>query len=231
MKKSYKKINTLGQILMLVLVFLCGINVTYAYFTAQAKAEGELTFYNLNINFYYKKTGASDSTQTNKTEFEIIPNSNEGVLRGKEFKFKVDEGGTLVDLDQISLGSSTDSCPAFIRVKVIARKVNPLGENDWSYDTTDQTDYGNYIDLTYSTANITKVTKQNTNYYFFKNKITTNEILSLATGATISTSAPVELTKCNLKITIVFEAVQANYDAAVATFGEDGVLTNWKSQN
>lgn len=230
MKKSYKKINTLGQILMLVLVFLCGINVTYAYFTAQAKAEGNLTFYNLDINFYYKKNGVTDLTQTNKTEFEIIPNSNEEVLRGKEFKFAVNEGGTLVDLDQISLASSTDSCPAFVRVRAVARKMTKLGD-DWTYDTEDQTDYGNYIDLTYSTANITKETKQNTNYYFFKNKMIPDDILSLATGATISTSAPVELTNCNLKITIVFEAVQANYAAAVATFGADGVLTNWKSQN
>ena len=226
MKKSYKKINTFGQILMLVLVFLCGINVTYAYFTARATVEGNLTFYDLNINFYYKKTGLSALTQTNSTEFEIIP-QNESVLRGKEFKFMVNEGGTLTQLDQVSLGSSTDSCPAYIRVRVVARKMIKFGD-DWTYDTSDQVDYGEYINLTYNEDAIEKKKVQENYYYYFKEELETGGARTVATGATVSTSAPVELTNCNLKLTIIFEAVQANYDAAVATFGADGVIINWK---
>ena len=232
MKKSYKKINTFGQILMLVLVFLCGLNVTYAYFTARATVEGNLTFYDMNINFYYKKAGSTVSTQTNSTEFEIIPNPNESVLRGNEFKFMVSEGNTLTQLDQVSLGSSSDSCPAYVRVKVVARKMNKLGD-DWSYDTTDTTDYGNFIELTYNDEEIEKKKVQESThevyYYFCKNVLETGGTQALATGATISTSAPVDITNCNLKITIVFEAVQANYYAAVEAFGAGGVISAWNT--
>lgn len=226
MKKTYKKINTLGQILMLVLVFLCGINVTYAYFTARATVEGNLTFYDLNIKFYYKKPNISRPVEISDTEFEII--SNQNILRGKEFKFMVNENGTLVEIEDIRLGSSSESCPALVRAKVIARKVNKFG-NDWVYDE-DSTDYGNFIELTYPTSaegRVIKETKQNTNYYFYESAIDTGEKAMLASGATVSTSAPVDITNCNLKITIVFEAVQANYQAAVATFGADGVISAW----
>ena len=50
---------------------------------------------------------------------------------------------------------------------------------------------------------------------------------TLATGATISASAPPEITDGYLKITLSFEAVQANKEAVKSTFGlTDSDITN-----
>lgn len=206
MKRTYKSLNILGYVLIVVLVFLCGFNVTYAYFTARATVQGNLQFYDLNVQFayYYEQPIA-----TGTTEYEIIP-ATTNVLRGVPFTFKTAENQAI---ESVGLQAMSDSCPYYARVKVKAVKMKLNGA---TYTQDGDTDFGEYIILNVDETYIASMA----NYYYFKgDALTAGSYATLATGATISTSAPVDLTNGYLKITLSFEAVQANKEAAKSVFG------------
>lgn len=209
MKRTYKSLNILGYVLIVVLVFLCGFNVTYAYFTARATVQGNLQFYDLNVQFayYYEQPIA-----TGTTEYEIIP-ATTNVLRGVPFTFKTAENQAI---ESVGLQAMSDSCNYYARVKVKAVKMVFNGST-YEQDSSDTTDYGNYINLTINSDNILQGPS---GWYYFKGAaMEATSYYTLATGATISTSAPVDLTNGYLKITLSFEAVQANKEAVKSVFG------------
>ncbi len=211
MKKTNKKLNMLGNILMIVVVFLCGFNVTYAYFTAKATVEGSLTFYDLNVTFAYSASGSNESQSTGSTEFEVIPNTT-SILRGHEFSFKLADGTAITN---VGLMPSTTSCDSYARLTVSAIKMVKSGDS-YTADSSDTTDYGQYILLT-TTASV----KKSGEFYYLGSVMTAGGYYAMATGATISTDAPADVTSSYIKITIKFEAVQAEKTAVVATFGEE----------
>ena len=210
MKKINKKLNMLGNILIIVVVFLCGFNVTYAYFTAKATVEGSLTFYDLNVTFAYTASGSNQSESTGTTEFEVIPNTN-SILRGYDFSFKLANGTAITN---VGLMPSNTSCDSYARLTVSAIKMVKSGDS-YTVDTTDTTDYGQYILLTTTTS-----VQKSGEFYYLKSVMQAGGYYAMATGATISTDAPADVTSSYLKITIKFEAVQAKKEAVVASFGE-----------
>lgn len=208
MKKTYKSLNILGYILVAVLVFLCGFNVTYAYFTARATVQGNLQFYDLNVQFAYY--AGEQYIQTGTNEYEIIPATN-NILRGVPFGFKTADNEPI---DSVGLQAMTDSCPYYARVKVKAVRMILNGAT-YTQDTTDTTDYGNYVELTINEY----ISKSSTGYYYFKgDALTADSYATLATGAKILATAPAELTSSYLKITLSFEAVQADKEAVKSAF-------------
>lgn len=212
MKKSYKSLNILGYVLIVVLVFLCGFNVTYAYFTARATVQGDLQFYDLNVQFAYRKPSTADEANlTGANEYEIFP-ATANVLRGVPFTFKTAaiNGEAVTDVGLRAVDQN--SCNYFARVKVTAVKMKLNGS---TYTQDGDTDYGNYIELMTTNCNVIKFS----NYYYTTGQFEWNSYCSVATGATISTSAPVDLTDGYLKITLSFEAVQANKEAVKSVFG------------
>lgn len=217
MKKANKTLNILGHILIVVLVFLCGFNVTYAYFTARATVEGSLQFYDLNVQFayYYEQPVA-----TGTTEYEIIP-ATTNVLRGVPFTFKNADNN---EIESVGLQSMSDSCNYYARVKVKAVKMK-LSGSTYVQDSEDTADYGSYINLTINSDNILQ---SSYGWYYFKGAaMEATSYYTLATGATISASAPPEITDGYLKITLSFEAVQANKEAVKSAFGlTDSDITN-----
>lgn len=214
MKRSYKSLNILGYVLIVVLVFLCGFNVTYAYFTARATVQGNLQFYDLNVQFAYRKPStAYEANLTGSNEYEIFP-ATVNILRGVPFTFQTaaTNGEAVTDVGLRALDDS--SCNYFARVKVKAVKMK-LSGSTYVQDSEDTADYGSYIELTTTDCNVSKFA----GYYYTTGQFEWNSYCIVATGATISTSAPVDLTDGYLKITLSFEAVQANKEAAKSVFG------------
>lgn len=214
MKKSYKSLNILGYVLIVVLVFLCGFNVTYAYFTARATVQGNLQFYDLNVQFAYRKPStAYEANLTGSNEYEIFP-ATVNILRGVSFTFQTaaTNGEAVTDVGLRALDNS--SCNYFARVKVKAVKMK-LSGSTYVQDSEDTADYGSYIELTTTDCDVSKFA----GYYYTTGQFEWNSYCIVATGATISTSAPVDLTNGYLKITLSFEAVQANKEAVKSVFG------------
>lgn len=200
---------------MVMLVFLCAFNVTYAYFTARATVEGNLTFYDLNLTFGYRKTGDNATTSTGSTEFQIYPNGS-NILRGVPFGFTLQSGENITG---VYMCSSNTSCNAYVRVKVKAVKMKLSGNNYVADEDT--TDYGHYIKLTVSTGVVQNTLDSDDNWYYAQSALRTGSGNStqIATAATISTDAPADVTNSYLKITLVFEAVQQNTTAVKETWG------------
>ncbi len=216
MKKVNKKLNIFGYALVIVLVFLCGINVSYAYFTARATVQGSLDFYDLNIQFAYHLGTGYDETPTGETEYEIIPNSA-SILRGVEFGFKTSSNQSI---DSVGLFAMSNSCDCYARVKIKAVKMIASGST-YVEDSADTTDYGEYIILTIAQHSGVEFNSTD-GYYYFKNVISAGMYgvyQKIATGAKISTSAPPDITNGYLKISLLFEAVQADKQAVISTFG------------
>ncbi len=215
MKKVYKKLNIMGGILLVMLVFLCAFNVTYAYFTARATVEGNLTFYDLNLTFGYRISGNNSTTSTGSTEFQIYPD-NDNVLRGVPFGFKLQAGSAI---SGVYLCSSNTSCNAYVRIKVKAVKMK-LSGNSYVADD-DATDYGQYIKLTTPSTVVQNTADSSDHWYYATSALRTGSGNStqMATAATISTDAPADVTNSYLKITLVFEAVQQNTEAVKDTWG------------
>lgn len=222
MKKANKTLNILGHILIVVLVFLCGFNVTYAYFTARATVEGSLQFYDLNVQFAYRKPStAYEANLTGSNEYEIFP-TTVNILRGVPFTFQTTATGgeAVTDVGLRALDDS--SCNYFARVKVKAVKMK-LSGSTYVQDSEDTADYGSYIELTTTDCNVSKFA----GYYYSTGQFEWNSYCIVATGATISASAPPEITDGYLKITLSFEAVQANKEAVKSAFGlTDSDITN-----
>lgn len=210
MKKVHKKLNMVGGILMIMLVFLCAFNVTYAYFTARATVEGNLNFYDLNLTFGYVTTNNNTAISTGQTAFQIYPNA-ENILRGNSFGFQLNDGTALKN---VSLISNAKSCNAYVRVKVVAVKM--LNETTPDSDTTD---YGKYIKLTTPSTIVTNTTDSTDNWYYVRGMVRTSNTIEISTAATISIDAPADVTNCYLKISLVFEAVQANKTAVTELWG------------
>ena len=220
MKKVNKKLNIFGYALVIVLVFLCGINVSYAYFTARATVQGSLDFYDLNIQFAYTNVddGMLNPISTGETEYEIIPNSA-GIFRGVEFGFKTSSNQ---GIQTIGLMSMDNSCNWYARVKIKAVKTLASGST-YVEDSTDTTDYGEFIILNTAINTDVKFNSAD-NYYYFMSEVNAEEqggfsYQPLATAAKISTSAPPDITNGYLKISLLFEAVQADKQAVISTFG------------
>lgn len=203
----------MGGILLVMLVFLCAFNVTYAYFTARATVEGNLTFYDLNLTFGYQISGTNITTSTGSTEFQIYPD-NENVLRGVPFGFKLQAGSAI---SGVYLCSTKTSCNAYVRIKVKAVKMKLSGSSYVADDDT--TDYGQYIKLTTPSSVLQNSADSSDHWYYVKDPLRTSNSTPLATAATISTDAPADVTNSYLKITLVFEAVQQNTEAVKDTWG------------
>ena len=203
----------MGGILLVMLVFLCAFNVTYAYFTARATVEGNLTFYDLNLTFGYRISGNNSTTSTGSTEFQIYPD-NDNVLRGVPYAFKLKAGSAI---SGVYLCSTKTSCNAYVRIKVKAVKMKLSGNSYVADDDT--TDYGQYIKLTTPSSVLQNSADSSDHWYYVKDPLRTNNSTPLATAATISTDAPADVTNSYLKFTLVFEAVQQNTEAVKDTWG------------
>ncbi len=211
MKKTNKTINIFGKILMLVFVFLCGFNVVYAYFTARATVEGGLTFYEMKYTFGYKTSGNNQATSTGETEFTVNPDTV-NLLRGVSFGFKTSDGTQTIT--SLGIMPNVNNCDGYVRFKVNAYKMEKSGNSYTA--SSDTTNYGSYIILTKTSSVVTDTD----GYYYIQSVISASaDCYDFATGATISISAPADLTDSYLKITISYEAVQANKTAVTALWG------------
>ena len=210
MKIVHKKLNIIGAILMVMVVFLCAFNVTYAYFTARATVEGNLTFYDLNLTFGYVQSNSNQAVSTGQTAFTINPNAD-NVLRGQAFGFQLTDGTALKN---VSIMSNAKSCNAYVRVKVVAVKMKDATTAD-----DDTTDYGKYITLTTPSTVATNTTDSTDYWYYVRGQVRTSGTIEIATAATISIDAPADVTNGYLKITLVFDAVQATTAAVTELWG------------
>ena len=95
---------------------------------------------------------------------------------------------------------NVNNCDGYVRFKVNAYKMEKSGNSYTA--SSDTTNYGSYIILTKTSS----VVADTDGYYYIQSVISASaDCYDFATGATISISAPADLTDSYLKITISYE--------------------------
>lgn len=220
MKQKSKKINIIGGVILIALVFLCTFNVTYAYFTSVANIEGNLNFGSLDVRFAYYSNGTTTTLANGETTMNILPSFDASISRGSTFNFQTASGDAITYLGF----QSNSSCTSYI-----ALKVNAYIMNSDAIDSS--TNYGEYFLLNSSNNRIVLGSgsgSQRADVYYFRSALTANGFVDFANSMTLSENAPVELLNSTVHITITFKAVQQPNSAYLYEFGSEwGYLESW----
>lgn len=217
MKKVSKATNIVSLAVIITLIFLCAINITYAYFSATKYVAGQTAFSDFNVNFRYKNSNTYVAVE--ETELDIYP-VNEYVEVGTAIDLKLSDN-TPISLIGFELGEN--STTAYIRFWIDAY----VYEND-----VQQTEnYGKYFEFVnlnasnFSTSSKTVSGQVNTIYYY--DKILTGGI-DVASQISLSLDAPTDLFGKSLKISICFDAVQSQNEAFKTVFDDEkGYSSAW----
>ena len=221
MKQITRATKIIGVSIILVLVFLCAFNITYSYFTARAKIEGQIKFGALDVKITYL-TIDNETYQYEEGQTTVTVNvlGGQPISRDGEFKMASPDGKEIRFL--AFSGSGTTS---YVRFWVNAYKKS--GE---TFDTT--TNFGRYFTPVVSSNVFTSALKTvggvTNKVYYVTNAIGTTGYVGFAESIKLGADAPTELLDADVKITITFEAVQTSNQAYLSVFGDDwGYSSSW----
>ena len=228
------------SITLVLLAFVCALNVTYSYFTASASIDGNVNFGDLNIRFAYMVN--SSTLPSDKTTISLYPESGT-IEREKPFKLSLTEGGTAID--SLLIQKMANSCACYVRFWVDAYVVTETQTDDGGKTTyiVDKTkNYGKYFFLKTNESVYTKSggSVSGSWCYFVPEAFLNLSAYSIDLGNTLelrdisaaeSDKVPVDILGEKLKITLTVEAVQKTNKAYLSVFGkpEDtkGYYTYW----
>ena len=136
--KSFKLICTLVLLMLAVLGF---VNITYSYFTATAKKDGEFNLGAFSVKFATLNEGSLTTVENN---IRLYP-SVSVIKRGESFGLMTGNGTTNVALDDLQITNGS-GCGAYVRFWIDAYVITNATQNPVAVDTT--INYGKYFALT-----------------------------------------------------------------------------------
>lgn len=238
MKKVSKGTKIITTLVLLVLAFLCSLNVTISYFTATSSLPGELVFGGLDVRFCAvgkdTKNDASvelpnnqeDYTQNNLYTIMVSP-LLDYIPRGQSFEFSYDIEG--FELERLIIRNMDGSCNAYVRfwVDAFVKTGNTLGT----------TNYGQYF--TFDDIDNREVVKggvgknigtEADSCYFVTFIMDDKSVVKLGNSLVLSEDIPDDVLGCQLQISISLEAIQAENGAYLTESGfndEKGYCSEW----
>ena len=209
MKAKNKKTNIVGIIIALMMVFLCAINVTYAYFTTQHSVQSTGNFPYMSVMWYIDKT----QQLTEETTISITP-SIDKINRGDSFTFE-NTGAVSIYVTGVS---------AYVRFWVDAYVVTDVSQG--TIDTSQN--FGKYFELDIDANEVARYQKASNNIYYMIQPIS-NSAQQVASSITFALNSPDILMTKTLQISISFDAVQAQNKAYKKVFDDSkGYYADWE---
>lgn len=231
MKHKNQSLNIVTTILLLVLAFLSVVNITYSYFTATNKVEGNMAFGNLDARFYYT-TSTGTFVKDGVTTIDLF-SATGTIARGQEFELSVTKGGDPIETLGIEVDSG--SIETYVRFWIDAYLV----KDDGTLDKT--TNYGKFFLFDSNNRTITNTggTVSTSTCYFGIDYIDEDYPLEIGNTLTFSDledeTIPVELLGEEFQLTISFEAVQRANNGFKHAFGAPddmkGYYADWSSED
>ena len=238
MKKKSYDIKIYLALIALALIFLLGINVTFAYFSAKSELNGSSEMSNLEFVW-----ATATQTYEEGKEVSITPNTTNGVIsRGTTFGFyieNIESDDEVVDENNMyGLLAKPYTANSYIRVwvdayEVIDSETLTLGdENFGRYFQIQFTDYDpagitRYESTERSDGNQTNIIT----YFTFEadDEYKVNNILLLfISGIKLLENAPLQILDKDIKLTLNFEAVQSENGAYLSVFNDwKGYSSSW----
>lgn len=242
MKQSTKQAKLITMLALLVLAFLCTLNVTNSYFTAVANVPGTIDFYGLDVRFMYRKDSNSTLEQAGAaTSHTIYLQPASGTIdRGESFQLALKDSTT--PIDTIAIRNLEGSCSCYIRFWIDAYVVTNITTND--VDTS--TNYGKYFFLPEDGNSI--FTRSNSSSasswcYYIKgatpphsesystielgNTLTLQDIKN--ESGVVTDAVPISLLGERLQISISLQAVQSVNTAFSSVFNDTkGYYRSWR---
>lgn len=225
MNKSLKHTKITIVLIVLMMLFLCAINITYSYFSATGKVTGSGNLHSLTLTCHYT-VNDGEPTSVGATQMQIYPAS--GVLtRGTAFKLKQNATDTASNID--SIGYTLTGTQAFVRFWIDAYIVKD-GEVDESVN------YGEYFLVgRLSSSSFTEMQVFSSSLYAKENN--TYFVVSARNAGSydifdslkFDESAPNEILGETIRIFVTFEAVQTANQAFKQVFDDErGYLSDWE---
>jgi len=225
MKQKTKSSSIIITLILLMLAVLCVTNVTYSYFTAQAKVEDETAFGDLNVRFVYQSTYGGSSIESPTGTIELF-SSTGAIQQNVPFQFSLTQEGD--PIYNLGIHNQSGSCDAYVRFWIDAFIVED-GE------IKDNTNYGKYFFIAdeqlLEEGVITRSgsSVQDSSCYFFPKVLEPSISSPRSIGTTLelrdvsaTDTVPVAMLGVEMQITISFQAVQAANRAFESVFGAEG---------
>ena len=241
MKQKQKKLNIMSIIVFLVLALMCVSNVTYSYFTATAKSEGDFSFQKIETYFSYNTSGYVN-TRIDGT-LSVVP--LEGTIdREVPFTFAIEQTNAgQTTYTQISkLYIENNGCNVFVRFWVDAYLSSGTAQTGDNYGrffffTAGSTSYytnqggNNSSGLVSGTYYVTQPLGDDEDWYKsinIGNQLMLSDIYD-ASG-NVEEAVPLDIFGGELDIYISFEAVQVANEAYKFVFDDDrGYYNGWNN--
>lgn len=220
MKKISKTTDIVTLALIIMLVFLCMANITYAYFSATKSVTGQTQFANFGVNFRYRNSSSQYITVA-ENELDLYP-VDDVIAVGSAIDLRLEDGNAI---SLIGLELATGSADAYVRFWIDAFEY---------VDNVQQSiNYGKYfqfvdLNLTYFSTSLKTIGSNQNNIYYYKNSITSGSGINIASQIMMSEDVPTEIFGKSIKISIGFDAVQSANQAYLSVFDDEkGYLASW----
>ena len=228
MKQFFKSSKLITTLVLLLLAFLCVLNVSYSYFSSTSNTNGNIAFSDLNVRFVYAKytAGGSQGVYESKNENVLYLTPSTGVIkRDTPFTLSLESGGD--PLYMIGIQNRTGSCQTYVRFWIDAYIVTDQG-----VDTS--VNYGKYFKLSGSYAStVLRATPSicsvsDSTCYFIRTAVEAGDGRSVSLGNQLTLTdytandvVPARILGERIRITLGFEAVQVANKAYLTVFGDE----------
>lgn len=240
MKKASKSAKIIVSFALIMLAFLCSLNVTYSYFTASAKESGTLNFSDVDVRFVYNTSYPEDYETNSSYTINLYPTSG-SIARGAEFELSDAEAGEAIH--SLEIKRMPNTADAYVRFWIDAYVYN---------SETQQIDksvnYGKFFFIDINEEIEQYVTRGNSAgendtegdwcYYLIYPLMSSSLSLDIGNSlifqdvkneqGTVVEAIPNEVLGTKLKITMTVEAVQYAHKAFESEFNDEkGYYVGW----
>lgn len=223
MKTATKQSKLIGLVVLLTMIVLFAVNVSYAYFSVVNQVSGDTAFgaNSVMLGYNHGVLESTDITSTSLVVYPVYPNGNLTLNRGESFTLK---DGNNIAMKSVYFKAVNGS--SYVRFWIDAYVVE-----DDVVNTSEN--YGRYFDfiLTYADSFESKTITSGSltrKMYYVKQSLSTNSILTFASGMKMLESAPVSILDKSIRITINFDSVQAENGAYKVVFDDNwGYGSDW----
>lgn len=232
MNKTKGRLNIFLVLINITLMFLLSFGFAMAYFTASSAVEGNLTFYNIGVNWYTTYNSGAD---TKTSEEEMLRLTCDNLSRGNVVRLKFEDEDEDYIADEIGITVSDDSIGVFVRYYLLVYEIDEdtddLTHNDSNLEQyftlgifdEDTDDFVGLGDVYYTKNRYNLV-----DTYFIDNAVEAGNSIFCFNAIKLSASAPTDMLEKSYAIFVKFDAIQ-NVHEAYKAFGDDdrGYLTKW----
>lgn len=242
MKTKTSKFQLITMLVLLLIAIVSVTNVTYSFFSSTSSTGGEKAFGNMNMRWFYTKSGGGTTYITNNVKLSVVPDGP--ISRGKSFSVHIKESdGSLLPVQTIGFNNN-GSVSCYVRFWIDA-----FVDGDET-----KTNYGKYFYIERSSNDYVRKTVASNSEpacyyavyefgayeesYFYQNKEgSTKYLLKMQDIPTSDLNPsyktelealPLSILGESLKITISFEAVQTANNAWETEFNDEkGYYLGW----